>query len=184
MHRRFLGTILLATGLVLLTAPAALAGTTQTTNTLTTTVTTPTVSDAHRYQLELDQGESLDLMLTWNHPDADLDLAVTAPGGTCQVAPNPEVFCLAEGAVETASGATCQDQREGQHLGFGPGTETLSFTADTSGTHSIWVLASLAPPLAAVNYDLTVTTSDDGDSSLSDPDPFNLIRTDGHCRGL
>lgn len=182
MLGRFTTTVILAIGLVLMTAPAVTAGTTEHDSVIPTTLTTPATSEGHRYNLQLEAGESLDISVTWQKPDADIDVRVSGPASVCQVLPSPAVFCLAAGATARAEGAACQRGNAGSDLGFGPGEETVSTTADQTGEYSIYVVVSTAPPTSTVPYHLSVTTGLDGDDSLKGPDSTGLIRSSGHCR--
>lgn len=182
MIGRLATTAILAIGLVLMTAPGVTAGTTEHNDEIPTTITTPATSYGHEYNLELDAGESLDVTATWQKPDADMDVIVSGPGSVCQVLPNPAVFCLAAGALGRAEAAACQDDDQGENIGFGPGEETVSITADQTGEHRIFVVVSTAPPQATVPYHLTVTTGSDGDGSLNGPDYTGLLRPSAHCR--
>lgn len=185
MSFKTIGVGLLAIAMITVVAPPALAGTTSVDDSITPAVTTPSVSNANRYRMNLAQDESLDVTLSWADENTDLDVIITAPGGTCEIFPNPELPCLAGAAEGTATAAACQSGTgNGESVGFGPGTESTSHDGGVSGEYSVWVLASTAVPLQTVDYTLTITTSDTGDTTLGDAEPFNLLRSSGHCRGL
>lgn len=187
--KRTLGAIILAIAMVTVVAPtAAAAGSSSTSDEVTAVYPTPTVTSTHRYRLNLTADTTLDAELTWANENADLDLILTEPGGTCQVLPNPDIMCLGNAAVGNAMSAACQNgSGQGETFGLGPGTETISTTADGhdsgEGEYSLWVATSTAVPFTSVAYDLTVTTGDDGHEDLqTGPEPFGLIRSSGHCR--
>lgn len=179
--------LLLAIGMIAVTAPTAAAGgTSSNSDTITVFYPTPTVSSAHVYDLGLTADTSIDVTLSWTDEQADLDLFLAPPGGTCLVT---NVDCMIESTGDRVRSAACQNDTPGRSVGFGPDSESISTTADghDSGedTYSIWVLVSTGVPLMNVNYDLTVTTGDDGHEDLGDgPSPSGLIRSSGHCRGL
>lgn len=181
--------VFLALALIVVAVPAATAGgTSSRSDTVTAFFPTPTVSSADRYQIDLSADTSVEATLSWDDEQTDLDLFFAAPGGTCNLVP-PEVGCLTASAEDRVRRMACQKEQPGQTVGLGPGTETISTTADghDSGeaTYGLWVLVSTGVPLLNVDYHLTLTTGDDGHEDLNDgPDPFTLIRSDGHCRGL
>lgn len=175
--------------MITLAVPAVAAGgTTSRSDSVNVLSPTPTLSSAHRYQIDLTADTSVDATLSWEDDRTDLDLLLTPPGGTCALLP-PAVDCLVESTESRVEGAACQQARPGYSLGLGPGTESISTTADghDSGeaTYGLWVLVSTGVPLTAVDYDLTVTTGDDGHEDLNTgPDVFLFLRNAGHCRGV
>lgn len=181
---------LLALAMIVVAVPSALAdGSTSRSDTLTPFFATPSVSTAHQYEIELTADTSFDATLSWDDERTDLDLLFTDPGGTCDVLPEPDADCLVATTESRVEAATCQTESEGESIGLGPGSETISTAADGhdagEATYSLWVLASTAVPLRSVSYDLTVTTGDDGHEDVDDGPQFtNLLRSSGHCRGL
>jgi hypothetical protein len=176
---------------LVLAAPVAAAATSYSNSTaINPTFTGHFFATSHYYTLDLSDGEQIDATLSWSGPNAgnaDLDLALSPPGGTCEVLPNPDAECLAGGAADNVNEAACQgEDNPGATDGFGPATESASATADASqtGTWRVYVIASLAVPGNPVQYDLGIDTTDDGADSVTfdqSDQTTNLIRSDAHC---
>lgn len=184
-------TITVAALALVVAAPVAVAATSYSNTTAINPSTTGhLVATSHYYLADVADGETLDATLTWDGPNshrADLDLALSPPGGTCGILPDPEPECLAGGAQGNAEALAClDDPNPGATDGFGPATEQASATASTAqvGTWRVYVIASLAIPFEPVQYTLELDASDGAADTVQfdqSDQTTNLIRSDAHC---
>lgn len=115
---------------------------------------------------DVPQGTTISASLTWDDPDADLDLHVEPPSSTCSLGPPPDVPCLlpdAPSPSDPPQPSACDSNPGGTFQPPGaPTSESVSTTAPTTGTYEVWVEANFVPPDTTVSYDMDFTVDEHG----------------------
>jgi hypothetical protein len=136
-------------------------------------------SNAHDYEISaVTPGTTIEADLSWDNPNADMNVFVSSPSGTCSIAPDPEPTCLANLAAANAQAADCGGP-SGADLPDST-EDSASADADKAGTWTVTAAANLLAPTQSVNYDLSFTVSD-AHGSVVGPDATNYVHSTGHC---
>lgn len=121
-------------------------------------------------------GDVVSATLTWDNPNADLDLRLTPPGGSCEIAPSPDVNCLAGNRVPSGV-PTCAYAGNAPFVG-GATSESFTKTAAVAGTFTVDVEAAWVSPADVAYYHLEVSVNGvPVDLSTATPTSTNIVHS-------
>lgn len=124
---------------------------------------------------------TIDARVAWASGTADLDVLLIRPANACDVA-IPECLLGEDGPVDGARCPFDEDEVGNVDLEFGPTASAVSTAARRSGTHEVWILATLAVPGIPVAYSLEIAVDGFAPVDLAGPFETTAIVGSPHCK--
>lgn len=137
------------------------------------------LTQTDEFVLTLNAGDVITSTVTWTNPDADIDLRLTAPGGSCSVLPSPDAACLVGSATGRVTGGvpSCSYASNAPFVAAQT-SETFTKTAAVSGKFKVDVEAAWINPVtdggAAYHLEITVNGAA---PVVADPVTINYIHS-------